>query len=210
VISDQAGLSNVLAKARTFGIHLDREAPTCRQILQRLKTLENQGYQFEAAEASFELLMREALGQRPRFFELKGFQINCNMLPEVNDGCSSALATVKVTVDNRDILEAAEGNGPVSALDKALRKALTTFYPVIATFYLTDYKVRILDGTAGTSARIRVLIESSNGHQRWTTVGVSTNIIEASYQAVVEGLEYGLMLQDQAKTALAGSTVTSD
>jgi 2-isopropylmalate synthase len=210
VISDQAGLSNVLAKARTFGINLDREDPTCRQILQRLKTLENQGYQFEAAEASFELLMREALGQRPRFFEMKGFQINCNMLPEVNDGCSSALATVKVTVSDRDILEAAEGNGPVAALDKALRKALTNFYPVIASFYLTDYKVRILDGTAGTDARIRVLIESSNGHQRWTTVGVSTNIIEASYQAVVEGLEYGLMLQDQAKTALTTSNVTAD
>lgn len=201
VISDQAGLSNVLAKARTFGIDLSKEDPTCRQILQRLKSLENQGYQFEAAEASFELLMREALGQRPQFFDLKGFQITCNMVPEVNDGCSQAMATVKVTVDHRDILEAAEGNGPVSALDSALRKALINFYPVISTFHLTDYKVRILDGTAGTSAKTRVLVESSNGHQRWTTVGVSTNIIEASYQAVVEGLEYGLMLQDQVKVA---------
>ncbi|MBD2463805.1 citramalate synthase [Oscillatoria sp. FACHB-1407] len=208
VISDQAGLSNVLAKARTFGIDLDKEDPTCRQILQRLKTLENQGYQFEAAEASFELLMREALGQRPRFFQLKGFQITCNMVPEVNDGCSQAMATVKVTVSDRDILEAAEGNGPVSALDSALRKALINFYPIISTFHLSDYKVRILDGTAGTSAKTRVLVESSNGHQRWTTVGVSTNIIEASYQAVVEGLEYGLMLQDQVKVA-CGETDTA-
>ena len=101
------------------------------------------------------------------------------------------------------MLEAAEGNGPVSALDSALRKALANVYPEIATFHLTDYKVRILDGTAGTSAKTRVLIESSNGLQRWTTVGVSNNIIEASYQAVVEGLEYGLMLQKQAETAIA-------
>lgn len=122
---------------------------------------------------------------------------------------SQAVATIKVNVNGKDILEAAEGNGPVSALDAALRKALMNEYPEIATFHLTDYKVRILDGTAGTSAKTRVLIESSNGHQRWTTVGVSCNIIEASYQAVVEGLEYGLLLQsqvqNQAKAALASS-----
>ena len=203
VISDQAGLSNVLAKARSFGIDLDKQDPTCRQILQHLKTLENQGYQFEAAEASFELLMREALGQRQRFFTIKDFHVYCDMLQDAARQGSQAVATIKVTVNGKDILEAAEGNGPVSALDGALRKALANVYPDIATFYLTDYKVRILDGTAGTSAKTRVLIESSNGIQRWTTVGVSNNIIEASYQAVVEGLEYGLMLQNQAKAALA-------
>ena len=110
--------------------------------------------------------------------------------------CNS-LATVKVIVSDRELLEVAEGNGPVSALDAALRKALQNFYPEIAEFQLRDYKVRILDGKAGTSAKTRVLVESSNGHQRWTTVGVSTNILDASYQAVVEGLEYGLMLQQQ-------------
>ena len=203
VISDQAGLSNVLSKARSFGIDLDKQDPACRQILQHLKTLENQGYQFEAAEASFELLMREALGQRQQFFTIKDFHVYCDMLRDATRQGSQAVATIKVTVNGRDMLEAAEGNGPVSALDSALRKALANVYPEIATFHLTDYKVRILDGTAGTSAKTRVLIESSNGLQRWTTVGVSNNIIEASYQAVVEGLEYGLMLQKQAETAIA-------
>ncbi|QYO68094.1 citramalate synthase [Leptolyngbya sp. 7M] len=209
VISDQAGLSNVLAKARSFGINLDKQDPACRQILQHLKMLENQGYQFEAAEASFELLMREALGQRQQFFAIKDFHVYCDMLRDDARQGSQAVATIKVNVNGKDILEAAEGNGPVSALDAALRKALMNEYPEIATFHLTDYKVRILDGTAGTSAKTRVLIESSNGHQRWTTVGVSCNIIEASYQAVVEGLEYGLLLQsqvqNQAKAALASS-----
>lgn len=193
VISEQAGLSNVLSKAKLFGLDLNKEDPACRRILDRLKELEQQGYQFEAAEASFELLMRQALGQRPQLFDLKGFQVHCDMLQIDED--SNALATIKVTVNGQDLLEVAEGNGPVSALDRALRKALTNVYPEIATFHLTDYKVRILDGTAGTSAKTRVLVESSNGQKRWTTVGVSGNILDASYQAVVEGIEYGLMLQ---------------
>lgn len=195
VISDQSGLSNVLAKAKSFGIDLNKQDPTCRQILQRLKELESQGFQFEAAEASFELLMREALGHRPQFFELKGFQVHCN----IAKGSSDALATIKVAVNGKDLLEAAEGNGPVSALDAALRKALVNFYPEIAQFQLTDYKVRILDGGAGTSAKTRVLVESTDGTQRWTTVGVSGNILDASYQAVVEGLEYGLLLKNVAE-----------
>jgi len=195
VVSDQSGLSNILAKARSFGIELNRQDPTSRQLLTRLKELENEGYQFEAAEASFELLMREALGQRPSFFALRGFQVHCDNLPTEDYWKTRSLASVKVMVDDKEILEAAEGNGPVSALDKALRKALMNFYPAIAQFHLSDYKVRILDGRAGTDAKTRVLIESSDGQQRWTTVGVSGNIIEASYQAVVEGLEYGLLLQ---------------
>jgi 2-isopropylmalate synthase len=205
VISEQSGMSNILAKARLYGIELDKQDPTCRQILQRLKVLESEGYQFEAAEASFELLMREALGQRQPPFEIKGFQAHYTMDPGIETVRKTSYATIKVALDGRDILEAAEGNGPVSALDAALRKALVKFYPEIETFYLTDYKVRILDGTAGTSAKTRVLVESSNGYQRWTTVGVSGNILEASYQAVVEGLEYGLLLQQQAKTAIASS-----
>jgi 2-isopropylmalate synthase len=203
VISDQAGLSNVLAKARSFGIELDKKNPACRQILDRLKELENQGYQFESAEASFELLMRQALGQRLHPFQIKGFQVHCNK--GVEDIVNS-LATVKVTVKGEDILAAAEGNGPVSALDAALRKALTNFYPEIAQFHLADYKVRIIDGAAGTSAKTRVLVESSNGQTRWTTVGVSTNILDASYLAVVEGLEYGLLLKSLTNTSLTTST----
>ncbi|WP_008312716.1 citramalate synthase [Leptolyngbya sp. PCC 6406] len=196
VISEQAGLSNILAKARSFGIELNKQDPASRQLLSRMKVLENEGYQFEAAEASFELLMREVLGQRRRFFDLKGFQVHCDRAADGAAESTRSLATVKVQVEGEEILAAAEGNGPVSALDTALRKALTTFYPAIAKFHLSDYKVRILDGRAGTAAKTRVLLESSDGHQRWTTLGVSGNIIEASYQAVVEGLEYGLMLQE--------------
>ncbi|MBD2496503.1 citramalate synthase [Nostoc sp. FACHB-280] len=200
VISEQAGLSNVLAKARTFGIELDKQTPEAKQILQRLKQLESQGYQFEAAEASFALLMYEALGARQEFFEVKGFQVHCDLVE--GKETSSALATVKVAVNGQNILEAAEGNGPVAALDTALRKALVNFYPQLASFELTDYKVRILDGHAGTAAKTRALVESGNGHQRWTTIGVSANILAASYQAVVEGLEYGLLLHSQAEAAV--------
>jgi 2-isopropylmalate synthase len=203
VISEQSGLSNVLAKARSFGIELDQQKAEAREILQRLKDLESEGFQFEAAEASFVLLMHEALGGRQQFFEIKGFQVHCDLIE--GKETSNALATVKVAVDGKNILEAAEGNGPVAALDAALRKALVNFYPQIATFELTDYKVRILNGHTGTAAKTRVLVESGNGHQRWTTVGVSTNILEASYQAVVEGLEYGLLLHSQAETALKTS-----
>ncbi|WP_445242627.1 citramalate synthase [Microcoleus sp. Pol12B5] len=203
VISDQAGLSNVLAKARTFGMDLDRKNPACRQILEKLKDLESQGYQFEGAEASFELLMREALGKRKHLFEIKGFQVHCDKGKEET---VNSLATVKVTVNGQDILECAEGNGPVSALDAALRKALRNFYPAITDFNLTDYKVRILDGCAGTSAKTRVLAEFSNGQDRWTTVGVSGNILDASYQAVVEGLEYGLVLGDREAIVLTMSS----
>ncbi|NER97357.1 MAG: citramalate synthase [Symploca sp. SIO1B1] len=209
VISDQSGLSNVIAKARSFGHELSKQDPACRQILERLKTLESEGYQFEAAEASFDLLMREALGHRQQPFELKGFQVNCDILQGITSPCNDALATIKVAVNGEDILEAAEGNGPVAALDAALRKALVKFYPEIAVFHLTDYKVRILNSGSGTSAKTRVLVESSNGENRWTTVGVSSNILEASYQAVVEGIEYGLLLQSPTKAALTFSKDSS-
>lgn len=194
VVSDQSGLSNILSKAESLGINLNAKTEASREILDRLKNLENQGYQFEAAEASFELLIRTILGQRKPLFLLKGFQVHCDLLQTENSDENNALATVKLCVNGENLLEVAEGNGPVSALDTALRKALVKFYPAIADFHLTDYKVRILDGGAGTSAKTRVLVESSNGKQRWTTVGVSTNILSASYQAVVEGIEYGLSL----------------
>lgn len=207
VISEQSGISNILAKARSLGFNLDRHDPTCRHILESLKHLEQDGYQFEAAEASFELLIREALGERSAPFEVRGFQVHYDMMPESAParsycGRARSLATVKVAIRGQEILEAAEGNGPVSALDAALRKALVNAYPEIDSFYLTDYKVRILDGTAGTSAKTRVLVESSNGIDRWATVGVSGNILEASYQAVVESLEYGLLLRHRKPTVM--------
>ncbi|GAB4340194.1 MAG: citramalate synthase [Cyanophyceae cyanobacterium] len=192
VVSDQSGLSNVLEKARSFGIELDKNDPAARSILQRLKDLERDGYQFEAAEASVELLMREVLGQRPHYFLVQGCQIHYDLGRNVY--ANDSMAAVKVMVNQCPCLEAAEGNGPVAAMDAALRRSLVQFYPTLATFHLTDYKVRILDGQAGTSAKTRVLVESSDGDRRWSTVGVSTNILEASYRALVEGLEYGLML----------------
>ncbi|MBO3457821.1 citramalate synthase [Aetokthonos hydrillicola Thurmond2011] len=204
VISEQSGVSNVLAKAHSFGIELDKQNPKTTQILKHIKDLENEGYQFEAAEASFELLMRKALDSRQEFFEVKGFQVHCDLAE--GKQTTNALATVKVAVNGKDIIEAAEGNGPVAALDAALRKSLVNFYPQVALFELTDYKVRILNGHTGTSAKTRVLVEWRNGHQRWTTVGVSNNILEASYQAVVEGLEYGLFLHSQAFATVSTSS----
>jgi 2-isopropylmalate synthase len=195
VVSEQGGASNILAKAADLGVSLDRHDPACRQIVDRIKELEKVGYQFEAAEASFELLMRQVTGPCPQFFQLKGFQVH------YVHGEASALATIKVQVKTetgvQEKLTCAEGNGPVSALDQALRLALLDFYPAIADFHLVDYKVRILNGNAGTNATTRVLIEFANGDRRWTTVGVSANIIAASCEALMEGLTYGLLIHCQ-------------
>jgi 2-isopropylmalate synthase len=199
-ISEQSGLSNVLIKATEMGIALTKEDPRTRQILAKLKELEHQGYQFEAAEASFELLMREILEQRAEIFQIQGFQVHCSIATQQH-----SLATIKITVDGQDILAAAEGNGPVSALDAALRKALGQFYPELTKCYLTDYKVRIIDGAEGTSAITRVLVESSNGEYRWTTIGVSDNILEASYQAVAQGIEYGLLVRSPQTCSLVNA-----
>jgi 2-isopropylmalate synthase len=204
-ISEQSGLSNVLIKASEMGLTLTKSDPRTRQILARLKELEYQGYQFEGAEASFELLMREILGQTATLFTIQDFQVHCSIIPGRDYATTTqhhSLATIKIAVDGQNILEAAEGNGPVSALDAALRKALSQFYPELNKCYLTDYKVRIIDGGAGTSAVTRVLVESSNGVHRWTTIGVSDNILEASYQAVAQGIEYGLLVKSPQTCSL--------
>jgi 2-isopropylmalate synthase len=202
VVSEQAGLSNILHKMAGFGIRLEKSDPQVRLILERLKTLELQGYQFEAAEASFELLVRGLLGQRSHPFEVLSFNVTTTTRSDWNskdrDPSGEAtdvqsLAAVKIAVQGQTRVTAAEGNGPVAALDGALRKALLEFYPQLEAIHLSDYKVRILDGRAGTSAKTRVLVEFSDGHRRWTTVGVSTNIIEASCRALVEGFEYSLL-----------------
>ena len=192
VISSSSGGSTILAKAKNYGIDLKKADPAVRQITARVKELESRGYQFEAAEASFEMLMRKELGQHTAMFKLKGFEVSYDVLQSDVQCNIGARATIKVSVNNRDVLEVAECMGPVSALDKALRKALARFYPVVNSFYLTDYKVRILNSEAGTAARVRVLVESSDGERRWSTIGVSANILEASYQAVASGIEYGL------------------
>jgi 2-isopropylmalate synthase len=210
VISSSSGASTVLAKAKDYGLSLEKGSPAVRQIVSRVKDLESKGYQFEAAEASFELLLLSELGKHQPMFQLKGFEVNYDVLQSEMHCNIGASATIKVCIKGEDVLEVAECMGPVSALDRALRKALVRFYPIVETFHLTDYKVRILNGEAGTAANIRVLIESSDGDRRWSTIGVSANILEASYQAVAAGIEYGLYCSSASMTShlLASSPAT--
>lgn len=195
LISEQSGVSNILSKAEDLGISLDKNAPATKEILNRVKELEHRGYQFEGAEGSFELLVRKALGQRPTFFDLEGFRVNTERMG--NDDKILTEATIKLRVDKKPVHVAAEGDGPVNALDNALRKALRGSYPQLDKFHLTDFKVRILDSQEGTAARVRVLIESSDGKTSWGTVGVSENIIEAAWEAIVDAVEYGMMLHSK-------------
>ena len=191
LISDYAGRSALSEKAREFGIELDRNSPKLAQLLTSLKDLEYQGYQFEGAEGSLELLVRKAEGKHRRFFDLLGFRVIIEKRHEKEEPISEATIMVKV----KDHIEhtAAVGNGPVNALDHALRKALEKFYPQLNEVSLIDYKVRVLAATKGTSARVRVLIESGDRSHKWGTVGVSEDIIEASYQALVDSIEYKLL-----------------
>jgi 2-isopropylmalate synthase len=195
LVSELAGQSNIVWKAREYGIDLDRGTPESRRILDQLKALEDQGFQFEGAEASFELLMERALGRHHPYFELDAYRV---IVEEQNaHGEPVAEATVRVRV--KGILEhtAAAGNGPVNALDHALRKALEEFYPNLRQMRLLDYKVRILDESKGTAAKTRVLITSGDGQETWGTVGVADNIIEASWLALVDSIEYKLRADDK-------------
>ncbi|MGO0121809.1 citramalate synthase [Desulfothermobacter acidiphilus] len=190
LVSELAGQSNLLYKLRELNLDLPSEGEVARQILAQLKELERQGFQFESAEASFELLVRRAANGYERPFVLESLRI----LTELQE--SKAVhteATIKLRVGDRVVHTAAEGNGPVNALDNALRKALEQFYPGIRRMRLLDYKVRVLDGAAGTGAVVRVLIETGDGQSNWVTVGVSPNIIEASWQALADSLTYGLL-----------------
>jgi 2-isopropylmalate synthase len=191
-VSDLSGRANVLYKAREMGIDLSRDRPEVRQILAELKRLEHEGYQFEAAEASFELLMRRIMGQHRPSFALLGLRVTVEKRDPGVAVCA-AEATIKVAVDGQEEHTAAEGDGPVHALDRALRKALGRFYPEIQRVRLTDYKVRVLNADAATAARVRVLIQSTDGTHTWGTVGVSENVVEASWQALVDSLEYVLL-----------------
>jgi len=190
LISDQAGKSSLAEKAREFGLRLDRGSPETKVILEELKALEDQGYQFEGAEASFELLMKKALRGRRRFFTFKGFRVIDEKRP--GDKVPRAEATIMVEVDGKVEHTAAEGVGPVNALDRALRKALERFFPSLREVRLVDFKVRVLPAGLGTASQVRVLIESSDGRDRWGTVGVSDNIIEASWQALIDSIDYKL------------------
>ncbi len=199
LISDQAGKSNVVHKAKKFGIDLDTKSPIVASIVKELKELENQGFQYEGAEASFELLMRRAVGSHAHYFTLNGFRaINSK---RKMDKPPETEATIRVEVGGEEVHTAAMGDGPVNALDKALRKALTQFYPALEEVELIDYKVRVLSGEQGTGARVRVLVESKDQYEQWGTVGVSLNIIEASWQALVDSINYKLMRDEKRNEA---------
>lgn len=195
VVSELSGKSNVAYKAQEFGLDLLGDTVQARQILSRIKELENQGFQFEGAEGSVDLLIRRARPDYEAPFELLNFHV---LVRDGHAGSMAAEATVKVRVGEQVMHTAADGNGPVNALDAAVRKALLPFYPRLAAVRLTDYKVRILDGEAGTAAQTRVLIDSANGHHTWSTVGSSTNILEASWQALADSLEYALLVDTDA------------
>ena len=190
IVSELSGKSNIAYKASEFGLELAGGSERARQVLGRIKDLENQGFKFEGAEGSVELLIRRTQPDYTPPFELIDFHV---LVRGLHGGGMSAEATVKVRVGDQVMHTAADGDGPVNALDTAVRKALLPFYPGLADVHLTDYKVRILDGEAGTAAQTRVLIDSSNGHRSWSTVGSSTNIIEASWQALADSLEYALL-----------------
>lgn len=194
LISDLAGKSNILRKAEEFGIRLDPDSPRIQDIIATLKHLESEGFQFEAAEASFELLMKKALGLHKRFFDLIGFRTIIEKRSEGDEPLSEA--TIMVRVGGKIEHTAATGRGPVNALDNALRKALDTFYPTLKNVKLHDYKVRVLTAGEGTAAKVRVLVESGDDEEKWGTVGVSENIIEASYQALVDSIEYKLLKEN--------------
>lgn len=191
LVSDLSGRSNILAKAEEFNINLDSKDPVTQEILENIKELENKGFQFEGAEASFELLMRRALGTLRHFFSVIGFRVIDTK--SHSDDMPMSEATVQVKVGGKIEHTAAEGNGPVNALDHALRKALENFYPHLREMKLLDYKVRVLPAGKGTASVTRVLIESGDKNGRWGTVGVSDNIIDASYQALIDALLYKLV-----------------
>ncbi len=186
LVSELSGRGNILAKAREFGLEVDRDDPQTKWLVQHLKELEHRGYSYEAADASFEMLMRRL---RPGY-EAPWNVVDFTTLVRKDGGSVHAEATVKVEVGGKIYHTAASGNGPVNALDAALRKALSPKFPALRGVSLHDYKVRILDGAAGTAATTRVLVESGKGSKRWTTVGCSSNIIEASLAALLDSFEY--------------------
>jgi 2-isopropylmalate synthase len=188
LISDLAGRSNIVMKARELGFDLGNDTPELKLILNRIKDLEHQGYEFEAAEGSLALLIRKALKHEQAAFRVDGYHVSMR-----RDGQNSSCeATVKIRVGEKRAHTVSDGDGPVNALDAALRAGLVRFFPALQNVHLTDYKVRIIDSMTGTAARTRVLLQSSNGSEEWSTVGVSENIVEASLQALVDSIEVAL------------------
>lgn len=191
LVSDYSGSSTIQGKLRELWPNLDRNDPIVVEVLNRVKELENEGYQFEAAEGSLQLLARRLRGELEAPFDLHGYRVSVLKADEKSEPYSEA--TVKVSIGDRAVHTAADGDGPVNALDKALRKALTELFPRLRQVQLVDYKVRVLSADEGTATKVRVLIETTDGQETWGTVGVHANIIEASWQALVDAILYGLL-----------------
>ena len=191
LISELSGSSTILEKARLRGLDLQKGSPETREILSQLTALEHQGYSFEGAEASFDLLVKKATGSYRRLFDLIGYRVIVEK--RVADKEAITEATLKLKVGDEEMLTVAEGDGPVNALDSALRLALTPHYPELASIRLTDFKVRVVNVKEGTAAKVRTVVEYADAGEIWSTVGVSTNIIDASWHAVVDSIEYGLL-----------------
>lgn len=197
LVSDLSGKSNVEYKARELGIDLAKNDAVSKKIVHEVKLMEDRGFQFDAADGSLSLLIKKAIGEFIEPFNLETFTVITSRTE--NNPCLSQ-ATIKISVNGEEEVTAAEGNGPVNALDQALRKALTKFYPQIRDMHLVDFKVRTLEGSEGTAAGVRVLVDSTDGEEIWSTVGVSENIIEASWQALVDSIEYKLSKDEMKST----------
>ncbi len=203
LVSEVAGRSALLAKINAVDASLTKDSIETKRILEHLKSLENDGYQFESAESSFDLLIHKQLGHFQPFFELNDYKVSVQEFSE--NRSNNAVAKVKITVAGQIESATAEGDGPVNALDKAIRKALERFYPQISEVKLIDYKVRVLDSDKATAAKVRVLIESADQHRSWTTIGVSNDIIDASWRAMCDAIEYKLLQDAQIVKRLAAA-----
>jgi 2-isopropylmalate synthase len=191
LVSDMAGRASIELKGKEIGIDLTGNKEVLINVVEKVKDMESRGYTFEAADASFELLLRDELGENTsKYFTVESWKVT---VEQAQDGKVSTDATVKVLANGQRILQTSEGNGPVNALDKALRAALEKIYPEIGNLELIDYKVRILEGVKGTGAVTRVLIETSDGNNQWDTVGVHENVIAASWNAISDAVTYGLL-----------------
>ncbi|NHN31240.1 citramalate synthase [Paenibacillus agricola] len=195
LVSELAGQSNLVFKAQELGLDFNNNNQQSRQLIEQIKEMEHQGYQFEGADASLELLIRDAYGSLEEIFTLESFKIM--VMKTVNQPVVTE-AIVKMKINGESVYNAAEGNGPVNALDNALRKCLLQHYPALKNIHLTDYKVRVLDEKDNTAGKVRVLIESTNFDNTWNTIGVSANIIEASWQALTDSIRYALIGQAKA------------
>ena len=189
LVSDMSGKSNVEYKARELGVELGCNGKDCKEIVSEIKIMEDQGYQFDVADGSLKILLQKFTEQFRPLFELESFRVT---IEKDKDQHCTAHATIKISVDGSHEITAAEGDGPVSALDNALRKALGKFYPDLSSMRLVDFKVRVIDGREGTAAKVRVLLESRDQNDIWSTIGVSEDIIEASWQALADSFQFKL------------------